>query len=83
LVSQKTIALHESTYRLLRRERRAGETFDDVVRRALRPPPKIAEFAGCLASEPPEVWASIERVRREARRKDEERSRRSGSSRSR
>jgi predicted CopG family antitoxin len=75
-MAAKTIALDPETYELLRRNRRAGETFSDVVRRQLRPPAKISDLAGDLSDIPPKVWKEIDSVRRDSRRRDNRRGRR-------
>jgi hypothetical protein len=75
-MAAKTIALDAETYELLRRNRRAGETFSDVVRRQLRPPAKISDLSGDLTDIPPKVWRDIELVRRGSRRSDSRRGRR-------
>ena len=76
VVATKTIALDADTYELLRRHRRAGETFSDVVRRQLLPPARISDLAGGLSDTAPGVWKEIDRVRRDSRRRDRERGRR-------
>ena len=75
-MAAKTIALDAETYELLRRHRRAGETFSDVVRRQLRPPARISDLAGDLNNVAPGVWKEIDRVRRDSRRRDRQRGRR-------
>ncbi|MGA8664849.1 MAG: antitoxin VapB family protein [Thermoplasmata archaeon] len=80
-MASKTIALDGETYELLRRRKRSGETFSDVVRRQLRPPAKITDLAGSLSAEPPRVWKEVASTRRATRRRDQtrqERSERSG-----
>jgi hypothetical protein len=75
-MAAKTIALDAETYELLRRNRRAGETFSDVVRRQLRPPAKISDLSGDLIDIPPRVWKDIDLARRDSRRRDSRRGRR-------
>ncbi|HLM91738.1 MAG TPA: antitoxin VapB family protein [Thermoplasmata archaeon] len=80
-MASKTIALDGETYELLRRHKRSGETFSDVVRRQLRPPTKITDLAGSLSDVSPRVWKEVAATNRAARRRDrirQERSERSG-----
>ncbi|MGP8078014.1 MAG: antitoxin VapB family protein [Thermoplasmata archaeon] len=69
-MASKTIALDSETYDLLRRHKRSGETFSDVVRRQLRPPAKITDLAGSLGDVPPRVWKEVDATRRATRRQD-------------
>jgi predicted CopG family antitoxin len=72
----KTIALDPESYHTLRQQKRAGETFSDVVRRRLRPPSKISDLAGALKDEPEATWKSIAADRRADRKGDAMRRRR-------
>jgi predicted CopG family antitoxin len=72
----KTIALDPESYHLLRQQKRAGETFSDVVRRRLSPPSKISDLAGALKDEPEATWKSIAADRRADRERDAARRRR-------
>ncbi|MFY9717240.1 MAG: antitoxin VapB family protein [Thermoplasmata archaeon] len=69
-MASKTIALDSDTYDLLRRHKRSGETFSDVVRRQLRPPARISDLAGSLGDAPPGAWKEVDATRRAARRQD-------------
>lgn len=62
--------MDQEAYELLRRSKRAGETFGDVVRRTLRPATKILELAGALREVPPREWDRIAKERRIQRRRD-------------
>jgi predicted nucleic acid-binding protein/predicted CopG family antitoxin len=42
----KTVALDSEAYELLKRQRRAGETFSDTVKRLARPRRPITSFGG-------------------------------------
>jgi predicted CopG family antitoxin len=77
-MAAKTIALDADTYEMLRRHKRPGETFSDVVRRELRPPAKISDLAGELSGLSPGVWKEVDRVRRASRQRDRGRGRRMG-----
>jgi predicted CopG family antitoxin len=72
MTSTKTISLDEQAYNLLRKAKRPGESFSDVVKRIARPRPSLASFAGAWKDMPPETRKSIQRFRAEARRLDEE-----------
>lgn len=75
-MTSKTIALDHETYDLLRRHKRSGETFSDVVRRQLRPPQKISDLAGSLGDVSPKAWKEVEATRRASRRHDRDRQQR-------
>lgn len=73
MADTKTISLDRQAYELLRREKRKGETFSDVVKRLARPRKPLTAFAGAWKDMPHETFKMIERFRREARELDEKR----------
>ncbi len=75
-MTSKTVALDAEAYELLSRSKRPGETFSAVVRRNLRPPPRILDLAGSLSDLPPRVWTDIDRERTAYRRNDARRQKR-------
>lgn len=72
-MAQKTIAVDEEAYRLLRREKKGEESFSDVVKRLARRPRSILEFAGAWKKMPPEDLRRIEEAFRKGRQLDLER----------
>ena len=75
-MAAKTVALDAEAYALLRRSKRSGETFSEVVRRKLRPPSRISDLAGSLSDLPAKEWEEIERARAVHRRRDAARKKR-------
>ncbi|MDE1819363.1 MAG: antitoxin VapB family protein [Euryarchaeota archaeon] len=69
----KTVALSPETYARLRRHKRAGETFDDVVKRLTGKPRTIADFIGIWKDWPEGDFRKFERAIAEGRRRDRER----------
>jgi predicted CopG family antitoxin len=63
----KTVSLADDAYHLLRREKREGESFSDVVRRLLGDDePSLTEVAGFLdPDEADAVRETIEEIRRQ------------------
>ncbi len=47
----KTVALDPEAYNLLRRQKRRGESFSDVVKRIARNPRPLSDFAGAWKEE--------------------------------
>ena len=72
-MGQKTIALDEEAYGLLRREKKGGESFSDVVKRLAHRRRSILEFAGAWKKMPPEDLRKIEEAIRRGRELDLER----------
>ena len=75
-MSVKTVALDPEAYEMLRRHRRAGETFSDAVKRLSTKRTSLLEYSG-IWKDVPEV--ELEQIRdffREGRRRDRERMRR-------
>lgn len=72
----KTIALDQETYDLLERQKRKGETFNDLVRRLARRGRPLHEFAGIWKDMPKEDLHRIEEAIRRGRELDRERLRR-------
>jgi predicted CopG family antitoxin len=48
-MAAKTVALDEEAYKLLKRQKRANETFSDAVKRLARPRVPLTAFAGAWA----------------------------------
>lgn len=69
----KTVALDQQAYDLLRRSKRPGETFGDVVRRTLRPATKMLDLAGALSDVSAAEWHLVAQERQSQRRRDAER----------
>lgn len=80
--STKNITLDRETYNLLLRAKRPGETLSDVIRRELKPPPRISDLAGLLSDESMKTWMEIDQTRRLARRRDDNPRRKGGHPRS-
>ncbi len=72
-MSQKTVALDTEAYDLLRRKKRDGETFSDVVKRLVRKPRSLLEFAGAWKDVPEEDLAQIRGFLRKGRELDRKR----------
>lgn len=71
----KTVALSPEAYEMLRRQKREGETFDDVVRRLTGKRKTLAEFIGIWKDVPEERFQKFEAALAEGRRRDRERMR--------
>lgn len=72
-MSAKTVALDPESYDMLRRQRRAGETFSDAVRRLNGRRRSILDFAGIWKDIPEEDYAKIRAFLAEGRQRDRER----------
>lgn len=64
-MAQKTIALDQEAYDLLRKQKRVGESFGDVVKRLLRKRRSFLDFAGAWEDVPKE---DLDRIREFLRR---------------
>jgi len=71
-----SIALDREAYDLLRRQKRAGESFSQVVKRLAGRSQPVASFVGAWKSMPARTLKGIARERRRMRQLDEERFRR-------
>ncbi|HYM40450.1 MAG TPA: antitoxin VapB family protein [Thermoplasmata archaeon] len=69
-MGQKTVALDGEAYELLRKKKREGETFSDVVKRLARKPRSIMDFAGAWKDVPSEDLAKIREFLRRGRELD-------------
>jgi predicted CopG family antitoxin len=56
-MSTKTVALDSEAYELLRRQKKANESFSDTVKRLARPRKPISSFAG--------MWSDMSKKERE------------------
>jgi len=72
----KTIALDEETYELLSRQKRGGESFNEVVRRLSQKGRPLHEFAGAWKDMAKDDLRKIEEAIRRGRELDKERFRR-------
>ena len=70
------ISLDREAYELLRRRRRRGESFSQVIKRLAGNREPLASFIGAWKTMPSGMVADLERERRQMRRLDDERSRR-------
>lgn len=59
IMSAKTIAVDQEAYELLSKAKRQGETFSDVVKRAMAPRSPISNFAGAWKSMSEREWAEV------------------------
>lgn len=64
-MAQKTIALDQEAYELLRTKKRVGESFSDVVKRLARKRRSFLDFAGAWRDVPKE---DLDRIREFLRR---------------
>lgn len=69
-MAQKTIALDQEAYDLLRKKKREDETFSDVVKRLAKKPRSILEFAGAWKNVPKEDMTRIREFLRMGRELD-------------
>lgn len=58
-MSANTIALVQEPYSPLRRAKRPGETFSDVIHRELGSPSRISDSAGSLSEVPEKTWMEL------------------------
>ena len=72
-MAAKTVALDPEAYEMLRRQRRAGETFSEAVKRLSGRRRSIVDFAGSWKDMPPEDVAKITSFFAEGRRRDQDR----------
>lgn len=72
-MSAKTVALDPEAYELLRRQKRAGETFSGAVKRLSGRRRSILEFAGAWKDFPPEELDKVRSYFAEGRRRDRDR----------
>lgn len=72
-MSTKTVALDPEAYELLRKQRRAGETFSETVKRLSGRRRSILDFAGIWKDIPPGELARIRGFFLEGRKRDKER----------
>jgi predicted CopG family antitoxin len=72
-MAAKTVALDPEAYEMLRRQRRAGETFSDAVKRLSGRRRSLLDFAGIWKEIPSEDLERIRTFLAEGRRRDRER----------
>jgi predicted CopG family antitoxin len=65
-VPHKTITISLEAYKALRRLKRPGESFSDVILRLARSQPELSELAGAWSDVPEEKAGEILRSIREA-----------------
>ena len=63
----KNIRLDLDAYEVLRRAKREGESFSDVVRRLARPHEGLSDFVGLWKDAPPGDLEAFEKWRKESR----------------
>lgn len=81
-MENKTIALDQEAYALLKSHKKGVESFSDVVKRHFRPSRKLSEFVGAwsdLSEREKRALAEERRSGKEADRRRSERVRRMGS----
>lgn len=71
--SPKTVALDREAYELLRRQKREGESFSDVVKRLARPFVGLTDLAGAWKDYPEDRWRDCQSWRKEVDAIDEKR----------
>lgn len=69
----KTVALDREAYELLRKRKKTGESFSDVVKRMAGPRRPLTDFAGIWKGIPREEFRKITKAIRKARELDLER----------
>ncbi len=69
----KTVALDREAYELLRKRKKQGESFSDVVKRLAAPRRPLTDFAGIWKDIPREEFHKIVEAIRKAREMDLER----------
>jgi len=69
----KTVALDREAYEFLRKRKKPGESFSDVVKRLAAPRRPIADFAGIWKDIPRDEFRKIVEAIRKARELDLER----------
>ena len=69
-MSAKTVALDHDAYEVLRRQRRAGETFSDAVKRLSGGRRSILDYAGIWKDVPEKDLERIRAYLRKGRRRD-------------
>ncbi len=69
----KTVALDREAYELLRKRKKQGESFSDVVKRIAAPRRPLTDFAGIWKDIPGEEFRKIVEAIRKAREMDLER----------
>jgi predicted CopG family antitoxin len=69
-MASKTVVLREEAYEFLRKEKRAGETFSDVVMRLKGSTKPLTSFAGAWKDMPKEDLAKIRDAIRGGRERD-------------
>jgi predicted CopG family antitoxin len=72
-MSAKTVALDDEAYEMLRRQRRAGETFSEAVKRLSGRRRSILTYAGIWQDIPAEELERIKSFLSEGRRRDRKR----------
>lgn len=72
-MATKTVALDREAYEALRRRKREGETFSDVVKRTVGRRRSILEFAGIWKDMPEKDLAKVRAFMEEGRQRDRER----------
>lgn len=75
-MAAKTIGIDLEAYELLCRAKRQGETFSDVVKRAMGPRSPISDFAGAWKGMGTEEWAEVRESIARGRRLDPSRRKR-------
>ncbi len=73
MTDMKTISLDEKAYQLLKRAKRPGESFSEVVRRIAKRRPPLVSFGGAWTEMPRETRDAIRGFMTAAKRLDVER----------
>ncbi len=72
-MASKTVALDPEAYELLKRHKRAGESFSDAVKRLARPPRSIASFGGMWSDMSEKKRKELDRTYSDLRKADHRR----------
>ena len=61
-MASKSIVVTKEVYEMLRRQKRPGESFNDLLRRLAAGRGKLSSHFGALAHEPPEFFEEMKQI---------------------